>query len=245
MNINRIFVFAAALLVSASAFSQEQQGRIKPVRFGVSVTAGSNAYAGISALPGSLATYGTQAQSANWMDKAPAFGVEGSMIICDKWKLDLGGAFNFGFNPAYPSVEGTGTQPGDVPAYEGVNLQQSTSYLVYLAGSYYFRVKSAPALRPSLGLRLGASYGNNQQLAPSEDWMGVSASETYRLGASVIVGMDYYFSRNFFVGMGVDLFRYVYGVTAHRPQEGLGVLGADTHNFGFLGAPKIKIGFVF
>ncbi len=74
---------------------------------------------------------------------------------------------------------------------------------------------------------------------------GFSASETVRLGAAAIAGIDYYFSPHFFVGMGVDLFRYVYGFNAHRPQEGLGVLGADTHNFGFLGAPKIKIGFVF
>ena len=51
MNINRIFVFAAAMLITVGAFAQEQQGRIKPVRLGVSVTVGSNAYAGISALP--------------------------------------------------------------------------------------------------------------------------------------------------------------------------------------------------
>ncbi|MBQ9194418.1 MAG: hypothetical protein IJ152_02060 [Bacteroidales bacterium] len=52
-------------------------------------------------------------------------------------------------------------------------------------------------------------------------------------------------SQHFFVGMGVDLVRYVYGVTSQRPQEGLGALQADTHNFGFLGAPKVKIGFLF
>ena len=243
MNINRIFVLAAALLVSVSAFAQE--GPVKPVRIGVSVTVGSNAYAGISALPGTLASYETAALSANWMDKAPAFGIEGSMIICDKWKLDLGGGFNFGFNPGYTGVEGTGSEYGDIPTYQPVALQQSMSYLVYLAGSYYFRVPSVPALRPSLGLRFGANYANNQQIADSEEWMGVSAGETFTLNASIIGGIDYYFSRNFFVGMNVDFFRYAYGVVQYRPQEGLGALGADTHNFGFLGAPKIKIGFVF
>ena len=180
------------------------------------------------------------------MDKGPAFGVEGSMIICDKWKLDLGGAFTYSFNPAYPRYEGTGVGLGEIPTYEPVAFQQSASYLVYLAGSYYFRIKSIPALRPSIGIRLGASYGNNQRLATEDDMLGgFSASETVRLGAAAIAGIDYYFSPHFFVGMGVDLFRYVYGFNAHRPQEGLGVLGADTHNFGFLGAPKIKIGFVF
>ena len=244
MNINRIFVLAAALLISVSAYSQE--GLIAPVRFGVSITAGSNAYAGISALPGTLASYGTEALSANWMDKAPAFGVEGSMIAFDSWKVDVGGAFNLGYNPSYPRIEGTGSDLGDIPTYESVTLQQSVSYQVYLASSYYFRIPLIPALRPSLGVRFGASYSNNQKVAPEEDLLGgISASETCVLSAAAIFGVDYYFGQNFFIGMGVDVFRYAYGFTAHRPQEGLGVLGADTHNFGFLGAPKIKIGFMF
>ena len=243
MNIKRIFAFAAAMLVGVSVLAQE--GPVKPVRVGVSVTVGSNAYAGISALPGTLASYESAALPTNWMDKAPAFGIEGSLILADHWKLDLGGAFNFGYNPGYPGVEGTGTQMGDIPTYEPVILQQSVSYQVYLAGSYYFRIPMVPAVRPSVGLRLGATYANNQQRKDVEEWMGTSVGENYTLGASIIAGFDYYFSRNFFAGVGVDLFRYVYGVTAQRPQEGLGVLGADSHNFGFLGAPRIKVGFVF
>lgn len=243
MNIKRIFAFAAAMLVGVGVLAQE--GPVKPVRVGVSVTVGSNAYAGISALPGTLASYESAALPTNWMDKAPAFGIEGSLILADHWKLDLGGAFNFGYNPGYPGVEGTGTQMGDIPTYEPVILQQSVSYQVYLAGSYYFRIPMVPAVRPSVGLRLGATYANNQQRKDVEEWMGTSVGENYTLGASIIAGFDYYFSRNFFAGVGVDLFRYVYGVTAQRPQEGLGVLGADSHNFGFLGAPKIKVGFMF
>ena len=243
MNIKRIFAFAAAMLVGVGVLAQE--GPVKPVRVGVSVTVGSNAYAGIRALPGTLASYESAALPTNWMDKAPAFGIEGSLILADHWKLDLGGAFNYGYNPGYPGVEGTGTQMGDIPTYEPVILQQSVSYQVYLAGSYYFRIPMVPAVRPSVGLRLGATYANNQQRKDVEEWMGTSVGENYTLGASVIAGFDYYFSRNFFAGVGVDLFRYVYGVTAQRPQEGLGVLGADSHNFGFLGAPRIKIGFMF
>lgn len=243
MNIKSIFAFAAAMLVGVSVLAQE--GPVKPVRLGVSVTVGSGVYAGISALPGTLASYESAALSANWMDKAPAFGIEGSMILADHWKLDLGGAFNYGYNPGYAGVAGTGTQPGDIPSYEPVTAQQSVAYQAYLAGSYYFRVLSAPALRPSVGLRFGASYANNQQLKDDENWMGISVGETYTLGASIIAGFDYYIGSSCFIGLGVDLFRYVYGVTAQRPQEGLGALAADTHNFGFLGAPKVKVGFVF
>ena len=242
MNINRIFALAAAMLVGVGVLAQE--GPVKPVRVGVSVTVGSNVYAGISALPGTLASYESAALSTNWMDKAPAFGIEGSLILANHWKLDLGGAFNYGYNPGYAGVEGTGTRVGDIPSYEPVTSQQRVSYQAYLAASYYFRIPSASALRPSLGLRFGANYANNQQLKEDENWLGTSVGENFSLGAAVIAGFDYYLSRNFFVGMGVDIFRYVYGVTSQRPQEGLGVLAADSHNFGFLGAPRVKIGFV-
>ena len=243
MNIKRLLIIAATLLVTASAFAQVQKGRIKPVRLGVSATVGSNSYAGISALPGTLASYETAAPSVNWMDRAPAFGVEGSMIICDRWKIDLGGGFSFSHNPAYAGKLGTGTELGDIPTYEPVIEQQSVSYLIYLTGSYYFRIPDIPCLRPSVGLRISASYANNQQ--KGEDWIGVSAAETLGFGVSAVLGVDYYFSQHFFVGMGLDALRYVYGLNNHRPQEGLGVLGADAHYFGFLGAPKVKIGFVF
>lgn len=243
MNIKRFLIIAAALLVTASAFAQVQKGRIKPVRLGVSATVGSNSYAGISALPGTLASYGTEAPSVNWMDRAPAFGVEGSMIICDRWKVDLGGGFSFTYNPAYAGKPGTGTELGDIPEYQSVIQQQSVSYLVYLAGSYYFRIPDIPCLRPYAGLRVSASYANNQQL--DDEWVGVSAAETFGLGVAAMCGVDYYFSQHFFVGMSVEALRYVYGLNFHRPQEGLGVLGADAHNLGFLGAPKVKIGFVF
>ena len=142
MNIKRIFAFAAALLVGVSVLAQE--GPYKPVRLGVSVTVGSNAYAGISALPGTLASYESAALSTNWMDKAPAFGIEGSLILVDRIKLDLGGGFNFGYNPGYSGAEGTGIRPGDIPAYEPVAFQKSVSYLAYMAVSYYFRIPTIP-----------------------------------------------------------------------------------------------------
>lgn len=249
MNIKHLASLAAALLVGVSLLAQEQTGRIRPVRFSAAVTAGANGYAGVKAMDGTAGLYQMEALSADWTDKMPAFGAEVSLLFCDKWKLDVGGMFNFSYNPGYIGVPGSAYgrayQLGDVPDYRAVAAQQSVSYLAYLACSYYFRVAKVPALRPYLGLRFTGSYANNLQKYDEEESMGISAAETLGLGASFVGGIDYYLASNFFIGASLDFVRYIYGVTSYRPQDGLPLLAGDTHNIGAFATPRIKIGFLF
>jgi len=249
MNIKQLTTLAAALLVGVSLLAQEQVGRVKPVRFSAAVTAGANGYAGVAALDGRAASHEMQALSVDWMDKMPAFGAEISLLFCDKWKLDLGGTFNFSYNPGYLGVPGSAYggnyQLGDVPDYRAVAADQKVSYLAYLGCSYYFRVDKVPALRPYLGIRFTGAYANNLQKYDEEESMGISTAETFSLGASFVGGIDYYLASNFYVGASLDLARYVYGVTDYRPQDGLPLLAGDTHCIGAFGAPRIKIGFLF
>ncbi len=245
MKIKRIITCAVVLALGVSLFAQERRGPVKPVRFGVAVTAGSNGYASISAQPGTLSSYGAEAKSVQWTDKATAFGIEGSLLISDAWKIDLGGTFNFAYNPGYQAVPGTGTGLGDIPDYQAVALQQSVVYQVYLGAGYSFRIPAVPALRPYVGIRGGVSYANNQKLLPEVEAMGVSVGENYNIYAGVVGGVDYYLGSNFYIGGAVDFFRFIYGVTAYAPQEGLGALSADSFGLGFLAAPRIKVGFLF
>ncbi|MDY6417722.1 MAG: BT1926 family outer membrane beta-barrel protein [Bacteroidales bacterium] len=249
MNIKRLTTLFLALLVGASLLAQEQVGRVKPVRFSAAVTVGANGYASVGALDGRAALQEMPELSVNWMDKAPAFGVEASLLFCDKWKLDVGGTFNFSYNPGYLGVPGTagddGFVIGDVPEYRAVPQDQKVGYLAYIACSYYFRVPKVPALRPYLGIRFSGTYAQNQQKYDELESMGISVGETFQLGASVIAGIDYYLTPNFYIGGGIDLARYIYGVAQYRPQEGLPLLAGDTHNIGAFGAPRLKIGFLF
>lgn len=251
MNIKHFTTLVAALLLGAGLLqAQEQVGRIKPVRFSAALTAGANGYAGVKAMDGTAGLYQMEALSADWTDKIPAFGAEVSLLFCDKWKLDVGGMFNFSYNPGYIGVPGSAYgdrayQLGDVPEYRAVAQQQSVSYLAYIGCSYYFRVEKVPALRPYLGLRFTGSYANNVSKYDEEESMGFSAAETFGLGASFVGGIDYYLASNFFIGASLDLVRYVYGVTAYRPQEGLPSLSGDAHNLGAFAAPRLKIGFLF
>lgn len=244
MNRTLITNLAVALLLSVSLGAQT------PLRFGAAVTVGANGYAGVAALDGGLASYQMQASSVNWTDKTPAFGAEATMLVADRWKVDLGAMFQFSFNPGYQEVPGTAVnaaafEPGDIPSYRSVAADQKFSFLVYAAGSYYFSIPKIPALRPYAGLRLTYAYANDQQKYDELESMGISAAENFSLSAACIGGIDYFITPHFFIGASVDLVRYTYGVTQYRPQDGLAPLAGDTHYLGALGAPQIKIGFLF
>jgi hypothetical protein len=249
MNIKSILSLTVALLFGAASLQgQDLAGAIAPVRIGIALTAGANSNLNVSAQPGMLTSYGAQAMSVDWTDKALAFGMEGSLIFSDHWKLDLGGSFSYWNNPPYAMVPGTMTgayEVGEIPTYEAVDMQHKMNWHAYIAGSYYFRILLVPALRPYAGIRFQASYASASLREDSENALGASVAEGYSGSVGALVGVDYYLTRNFFVGASVEPFRYTYGVVQYRPQEGLSNLGADTHYMGAFAAPQLKIGFVF
>ena len=249
MNIKSILTLAAVVLLSAATVNaQEKTGRTETVRFGVALTAGANSYLNVSAQNGMLTSYEAQALSAGWTDKALAFGIEGSLIFCDRWKLDLGGNFSNFNNPGYtyvPGTMGSTYEVGEIPNYEAVEAKVNLSWQAHMAFSYYYRIAAVPNLRPYVGLKVIGGYASD--LAHSDDWqsMGNSAAESYIIAGGLLTGVDYYFSKNFCVGASVEPFRYTYGVVKYRPQEGMHPLGADTHFLGAFAAPQLKIGFLF
>lgn len=248
MKVKSIITIIALMAFGVNALAQEQKGPIQPVRIGVALTAGANSHLSVSAQSGMLTSYGAQALSADWTDKALGLGIEGSLIICDSWKLDLGGSVS-GWNvpprAIVPGTMGTEYEMGEIPTYQAVDMQHKLNYMAYIASSYYFRIPKVPALRPYVGVRFQGSYAGATLREQNYEALGRSTAEAYTIAGGVLTGVDYYFSRNFFVGASVEPFRYTYGVVANRPQEGLSLSAADTHFFGVFAAPQLKIGFLF
>ena len=75
--------------------------------------------------------------------------------------------------------------------------------------------------------------------------MGKSVGETWNLRGSLTVGVDYFVLPAMYVGAQIDPLAYTYNMTTYKPQEGLGSLKADSHNFSMLAAPTVKVGFRF
>ena len=258
MNIKRmtaILAFATIALTAAAGTGDKKAcpadcgAEEKPVRIAVSLTMGPSSYSSAIAQSGNLPVYEAEAPSANWMDKGTAFGIEGSVLFRSGWRIDLGGSYGYSVNPGKAGLAGTASggvlEPGDIPEYRAVASQQSNAFLAYIAGGYCFKVPSAPALKPYVGLKVLGSYAHNWKNYNEMYSMGTSVTETLAIGVSAVLGVDYFLGRNFYLGASVDAVRYVYSYTAMRPQEGLGALAASAHNIGAIAAPVLKIGFVF
>lgn len=252
MKIKKLLIMAVVSLVSLSAVAQPKDNTPKKGDLTLAATVGYNSYASVSALPGNLMNYEAAALSTNWSEKKLMVGIEGGWFVSDTWKLNLGGGFNFSNNPGYSEVPGTMDENatfeenmGEIPGYRAVANTQSISYTVFTGADKYFKVNAVPNLMWYTGIRVGFAYAQNGVRYDEIQSMGTSIGETWNLRASATMGVDYFVLPALYVGAHVDVFSYTYNMTSFKPQEGLGALSADSHNYSFLAAPTIKIGFKF
>ena len=153
------------------------------------------------------------------------------------------------FDPATDEVG-----DGSIPNYGAVADQNYLQFNVYTGVDRYFKTKTeglmpyktkTEGLMPYVGIRVGYAYGRNLSQTDDETYMGKSVGEAYNIRGALTAGVDYFFTDAFFIGVQVDPFAYTYNCTLVKPQEGLSSLDADSHNFGILAAPTLKVGFKF
>lgn len=240
MNIKKLILLAALPVLSLQANAQDKPaaGEIT-----LAATVGYNSYIEARALPGNSTSYQTEALSTTWSDKKLLTGVEAGYFVTEAIKVSLGGGFNFTHKPGYAEVPGTTTgTPGDLPSYRAVADAQNITYAITLAADYYMNING---LNLFAGFHAGGSYVQDAHKYDEASSMGKSIAECWSARAAVAGGADYFFSKNFFVGMSVDVLSYNYGMASYKPQEGIKPLQADSHSIGFLSAPTIKVGFKF
>lgn len=254
MKITRLLLLAVMPMMCLAAHAQQGKKDFTPKKgdFTLAATVGYNSYASVSALPGTLANYEAAALSTNWTDKKLMVGFEAGWFFNDLWKLDLGGGLNFTNNPGYSAVPGTMDENasaednmGEIPSYRAVANAQTFSYNVFAGVDRYFKMKNVPNLMWYTGLRVGMAYAQNQMRYDEYESMGRSIGETWNLRGAVTMGVDYFVLPAMYVGAQIDPFAYTYNMTTYKPQEGLSNLDADSHNYNFLAAPTVKIGFKF
>ena len=246
-------LIAAVLPIMCFTVSAQAQQDNTPKKGDVTLgaTVGYNNYVTASAKAGNLTNYSASAFSPNWNNKQLMVGIEGGWFVHDFWKLNIAGGFNSSTKPGYAEVEGTidsgsyENNIGEIPTYNSINAESSLAYTAAVGVDRYFKVRNVKNLMWYTGLRVGFAYAHNQ--VQSDDWqmLGRSVAETWNLRAGITFGVDYYVLPSMFVGVSVDPFTYTYGMTSYRPQEGLGRLSADTHDFSAFAAPTIRVGFKF
>ena len=247
MKIYKFLLFAVMPMMSFTVNAQDKAP--KQGDFTVAATVSYNSSVMKNAEAGNLNGYSISAESTNWNDKKLSVGIEGGWFFRDLWKLNLGGGMNISKQPGYAAVPGTvdeTTEPGDgsIPNYGAVADQSVIQFNVYTGVDRYFKTK-VNGLMPYVGLRVGYAYGRTRAYADDETYMGESVGEAFNIRGAITAGVDYFFNEAFFIGAEVDPFAYTYNRTLVKPQEGLSNLDANSHNFGILAAPTLKIGFVF
>ena len=248
MKLRKLIILAVApmmcLAVSAQDFTPKKGD------FTVAATVSYNSYTSLDAANGSWSSHELAAVSTNWTDKKLMVGLEGGWFFQDLWKLTLGGGMNISKNPGYAAVPGVWDEydvtGGNIPSYAAVASQSEMQFNVYAGVDRYFdnliKVKN---LLPYAGARMGYAYGRNTAFADDENWAGKSVGESFNLRWSLVAGLDYFVSEAFFFGIQVEPLAYTYNKSTLRPQEGLGNLSANSHNFGIFAAPTLKVGFKF
>lgn len=247
MKLNKLFVLAALPLIGLTANAQEKGPQKND--FTVAATLSYNSSVMQNAAAGNLYNYNIAAQSTNWNDKNLSVGIEGGWFFLDEWKLTLGGGMNITKKPGYSAVPGTidgYTELGDgsIPNYGAVADQSFVQFNVYTGVDRYFKTK-VDGLYLYAGARVGYAYGRNSSFLDDETTMGKSVGEAFNIRGALTGGVDYFLTDGFYVGAQVDPFAYTYNRSLIKPQEGLSNLDANSHNFGILAAPTLKVGFKF
>jgi len=248
MKVKNFFIAIVASLLSLTLYGQGN-GPVKG-DFTVSATVGYNSYVGKAAPSGLLNRYENAALSTDWFDKQLMMGVEGQWFFKERWALRLGGGLGFTHNPGYSAKPGTiddESEAGDgsIPDYSAVGDADNLKYNVYTGVDRYFQSSKVKDLYFHAGVQVGFSYGLNRINAEDEDAMGTSTGEAFNIRGALNCGVDYYILPAMFIGLEVSPFAYTYNMTTIKPQPGLKNLSADSHNFAFLAAPALKIGFRF
>ena len=248
--IKKLIVLTCAAMLGISAFAQDGNGP-KKGDWTVSATVGYNSYVGNNAPTVTTSEmYEIAALSTDWFENKLMVGVEGSWFFSDKWSWRLGGGLGFTNNPGYSEVTGTfdenDSEPaGNIPTYRAVADGQTFKYNVYTGVDRHIQHKNLQNLYFHVGVHAGFAYGLNQILYNEEKSMGKSIGEAFNIRGAVNTGVSYYVLPGMFLGVEVNAFQYTYNMTTIKPQAGLANLSADSHNFGFLAAPTLKIGFKF
>ena len=247
MKLKKLIILAVAPMMCLAVSAQDYTP--KKGDFTVAATVSYNSYTSLDAANGSSSSHSLVAVSTNWTDKKLMVGLEGGWFFQNLWKLTLGGGMNISKNPGYAAVPGVWEDydvTAGIPTYNAVASQSEMQFNVYAGVDRYFdNLIKVNNLMPYFGARMGYAYGRNSAYADDETWMGKSIGESFNLRWSLVAGLDYFLSEAFFLGIQVEPFAYTYNKSTLKPQEGLGNLSANSHNFGILAAPTLKVGFKF
>lgn len=243
----RFLIFTAFLFLALGVSAQSQKGNVT-----LAATVGVNAYIGQQD-PGYSDTYEIEALNSTGFTNNISIGFDGNWFVTNNWAIRFGGGFGYSYKPGYSELIGTlgsgenddSWDEGGVPNYRAVASTTDMMWSAQLGMNHYWQLKKVPQLQYYTGFKFGFSYSLYQTKYNESMSMGVALAQSYTGSISWTCGVDYYIFPAFYIGAEVQPVYYSYNVSGIRPQEGLALLQADSHNIGAFAMPTIKVGFRF
>lgn len=179
-------------------------------------------------------------------------GVEGKYFISDKMALSLNGGFTFRTTPSSVNIPAIldDNNAVVVPAYQSIIGEDKYSLHAALGLQWYLKLKS-PKLVPYVGFSLPIDYTRTSSFDPTIDLsntssisnLGLSHVELLGVGVQAVAGLDYYLTKEMFIGFDVKPLSYNY--LTNTKKKNAGTLGRKASNstFSFFGQYFFKIGF--
>ena len=183
-------------------------------------------------------------------------GVEARVFINDEMAVRLTGGAIIRNTPARDNVPGVIDPSAPnvtwIPDYAAVTADNRFDANIIPAFEYH--LGKSNNLAPYAGIGVPIHYARWSQYNPSYD---VSSTgdititdvdtrhvEMLGFGVQLIAGVDYFLKDNFYIGLEIKPFSYLYAYNTKFPAPGLESLQADTHTYGFFTQPFFKIGFM-
>ncbi len=191
--------------------------------------------------------------NSNANDFANMIGIEGKYFVTNKMAVTLRGGAIMRHTPERLNMPGVNGAGGVVviPPYNAVVGRDNVEIHVAPGLQWYLNLKSA-RLQPYVGFALPMDYARETLYDPTVDVrggvagvysFGASNADLFALGAQGVAGLDYFLTKELFIGFEVNPVSVQYVFTGKTPQPGAVIREAENLTYSFFGQFAFKLGF--
>lgn len=196
-------------------------------------------------------------------------GISLNYFLTDKISLNLFGSYGSKSKDgadAYEGIKGVYDSDGfiipgtEIPPIQGTPETKNYKINISVGADYHFDFSKEQNVLKNVDFYAGARFNfqyerlekthiswlqwdGSDYVVNSEEDAGTATADAVGFGGSIVGGVDYYFSKNLFLGLEVNVFNFMYQHTELVRIPG--VQGADQHTtfVNALSYPRLKIGF--
>lgn len=178
-------------------------------------------------------------------------GLEGKYFVIEDLALTFLGGMSLRSTPSHinlPEVRGLGGEV-IVPSYNAIVGEDDFDMHFSLGAQRYLNLNSSNRLIPYVGVAVPINYSRSTVMDPTVNSSGSLISygtkhvELFGIGLQGVAGLDYYLTKELFIGFDIVPLSYTYLMNTKKARPGTLGRRADNNSISFLSNYNFKIGF--